>query len=74
VLEKQQLVDMGFQLILYPLSGLYAAAQAMRDVYRKLKADGTTLGEEQRFMDFREFNDLIGVDEKYALAERFGES
>ena len=63
---------MGFQLILYPLAGLFAAAQAIETVYEKLRRDGTTLGEESRLMTFDEFNQLIGVDEKYALAERFG--
>ncbi len=41
-------------------------------MYQKLKTDATTLGEESRLMNFDEFNALIGVEEKYALAERFG--
>jgi 2-methylisocitrate lyase-like PEP mutase family enzyme len=72
VLPKQQLAEMGFQLILYPLTALFAAARAIDSLYRKLHADGTTLGEEHRLMTFDEFNALIGVEEKYALAERFG--
>jgi 2-methylisocitrate lyase-like PEP mutase family enzyme len=72
VLPKEQLAEMGFQLILYPLTALFAAARAIGDFYRKLRADGTTLGEEHRLMTFSEFNALIGVEEKYALAERFG--
>jgi 2-methylisocitrate lyase-like PEP mutase family enzyme len=72
VLPQPQLADMGFQLILYPLTALFAAARAISSFYRKLRADGTTLGEEERLMTFSEFNALIGVDEKYALAERFG--
>ena len=72
VLAQSQLAEMGFQLILYPLTALFAAAWAIGSFYRKLRAEGTTLGEEQRLMPFSEFNALIGVDEKYALAERFG--
>jgi 2-methylisocitrate lyase-like PEP mutase family enzyme len=72
VLPQPQLAEMGFQLILYPLTALFAAARAIDNFYRKLRADGTTLGEEERLMTFSEFNALIGVDEKYALAERFG--
>ena len=49
-----------------------AVTRAIGDFYQKLRADGTTLGEEHRLMTFAEFNALIGVDEKYALAERFG--
>ena len=72
VLPQEQLAAMGFQLILYPLAGLFAAAQAIETVYEKLRRDGTTLGEESRLMGFERFNQLIGVAEKYALAERFG--
>lgn len=73
VLPKEELADMGFQLILYPLTGLYAAAASMRDFYQKLLDDGTTIGKENELMQFAEFNDLIGVEEKYRLAEKFGE-
>ena len=73
VLPKQELADMGFQLILYPLTGLYAAAASMRDFYQKLIDDGTTIGKENELMQFAEFNDLIGVEEKYRLSEKFGE-
>ncbi len=72
VLGRDELVQMGFQLILYPLSGLYAAAKAIDTMYRKLLADGSTTGEEQRLMAFAQFNDLIGVEEKYAQAQKFG--
>jgi 2-methylisocitrate lyase-like PEP mutase family enzyme len=72
VLPREQLAEMGFQLILYPLTALFAAARAIESFYKKLRADGTTLGEEDRLMTFAEFNALIGVEEKYAVAERFG--
>ena len=71
VLPKQQLVDLGFQLILYPLTALFASARLIESVYRTLKEDGTTRHETERLMTFAEFNALIGVDEKYALTERF---
>jgi 2-methylisocitrate lyase-like PEP mutase family enzyme len=72
VLPRQELAALGFQLILYPLTGLFAAARAMEAMYRTLKDNGTTLGGEGRLMTFAEFNGLIGVEEKYALAERYG--
>lgn len=72
VLPKEQLVELGFQIILYPLAGLFAASRVMDEVFRKLHEQGTTRGEAERLMTFGEFNQLIGVEEKYALAERFG--
>ena len=73
VLPKEQLAEMGFHLILYPLAGLYGAAKTMRIIYEKLYSDGTTLGEDDRLMNFKAFNELIGVEDKYAMAKRFGE-
>jgi len=72
VLSRQELVDLGFQLILYPLAGLYAAAESTRRVYEKLRRDGTTLGCDVPIMPFDRFNDLIGVEAKCALAQRYG--
>lgn len=72
VLPKQKLAELGFHLILYPLAGLFAAAHGLRSIYEKIRKDDTTLGAEDQLMAFDEFNDLIGVDAKYALAERYG--
>jgi methylisocitrate lyase len=72
VLSRGELSKMGFDLILYPLAGIFAAAQALKDVYEKLKRDETTQGMYDRLMTFETFNDLIGVEEKYKVAERFG--
>jgi 2-methylisocitrate lyase-like PEP mutase family enzyme len=72
VLPKEDLVKLGFQLILYPLAGIFAAAKALEEVYQKLNRDQTTAGIEERLIAFKEFNDLIGVEDKYRTAERFG--
>ena len=72
VLPKQHLADLGFQLILYPLTALFASARLIESVYRTLKEEGTTGRESERLMNFTEFNALIGVDEKIAPTERFG--
>jgi 2-methylisocitrate lyase-like PEP mutase family enzyme len=72
VLGRDELAELGFHLILYPLSGLFGAARAIEQMYQKLRADGTTIGEESRLMTFSQFNELIGAEEKYELAKRFG--
>ena len=72
VLPRQELADTGFQLILYPLTGLYGAAASMRSLFETLKENGTTLDAETELMNFTEFNDLIGVEDKYQLSEKFG--
>jgi methylisocitrate lyase len=72
LLSREELARLGFHLILYPLAGIFAAAQALETIYTKLKRDQTTQGSHDQLMTFKKFNDLIGVDEKYAIAEKFG--
>ena len=72
VLPKAELVSMGFQLIVYPLTGVFAAAHAMEKIYQKLLSDDTTLGAQDGLKCFDDFNELIGVERKYGIAERFG--
>lgn len=72
VLPREKLAELGYDLILYPLAGLFAAAHAIRKIYQKLYDDQTTKGAYDQLTTFEQFNQLIGVDEKYALAERFG--
>jgi 2,3-dimethylmalate lyase len=72
VLPLDDLKRLGFHLVLYPLAGLFASARAIDEMYQKLRADGTTLGEERQLMTFPEFNELIGVEAKYDQARRFG--
>jgi methylisocitrate lyase len=72
VLPKQKLVELGFHLILYPLAGLFAAAHGLAMIYDKIRDDDTTLGAENQLMAFDESNNLIGVEAKYQIAERYG--
>jgi len=72
LMEKQQLAEMGFHLILYPLTALFAAARAIERLYDKLRCDGTTRGAEEHLAGFDRLNEVIGVEEKVALAKRFG--
>ena len=70
--SRDDLAGLGFQLILYPLTGLFAAASALETAYGQLRAAGTTAGHEDRLFAFEQFNALLGADEKQALAERLG--
>ncbi|MEE2636153.1 MAG: isocitrate lyase/PEP mutase family protein [Acidobacteriota bacterium] len=74
VLSQAALAELGFNLILYPVAGLYASAHALANVYEHLREQGTTTGATDRMMAFQQFNDLIGVDDTVTLAARFEET
>jgi 2-methylisocitrate lyase-like PEP mutase family enzyme len=67
----QELRELGFTLIVWPLAPIYAVAQSLKDVYSTLRREGSTLGILERLMPFEEFNDIVGLDEKYSLDARY---
>jgi len=72
VLPRERLAELGFHLILYPLAGLFTYAASVTILYRRLRELGATAGSDVPMMQFDEFNELIGVEEKYDLARRYG--
>ena len=70
VLGRSELAALGFDLVLYPVAGLHASAQALTTVYRHLHETGASRGADDRLMAFEKFNELIGADESRALAAR----
>ncbi len=71
-LSGDELRALGFQWVVYPVAGLFAATHALQTVYARLRSDGHTRGVRDRQVAFAEFNAMIGLEEKYALAEKFG--
>ena len=65
------LMFLGFLSVGYVLSGLFAAAKALADVYACLREHGSSEPMRERMMDFSEFVKVVGLDEKYKLDERF---
>jgi 2-methylisocitrate lyase-like PEP mutase family enzyme len=71
LMGPKELKELGFELIVWPLAPLYSAAQSLTDVYSTLRRDGSTLAILDRLMPFNEFNDIVGLDEKYALDAKY---
>ena len=71
LLPKQELDALGFQLIVCPLTGLYATAKAMQNMFALIKTAGTTRSALDDLLTFPEFHRLIDLDAQYALDERY---
>jgi methylisocitrate lyase len=71
LLTPAELHDLGFDLIVAPLGGLYAAVKAIQGIYARLAADGTLREDLSALVSFDEFNALVDLDEHYATEERF---
>lgn len=71
LMGPEELRDLGFGLIVWPLGPLYASARALQDVYGTLRRTGTTHEVMDRLIPFEEFHDIIGLEEKYALDAKY---
>lgn len=60
-----ELAALGFQLVGSPITGLLAAAKAMRDAFAHLHAAGTMRDRLDLVADFAAFAGLIGLDRHY---------
>lgn len=71
LMQPSELKDLGFDLVVWPLAPLYCVARSLSEVYSTLRRDGSTLRMLDRLMPFDEFNDLVGLNEKYAIDEKY---
>jgi 2,3-dimethylmalate lyase len=71
LMGPQELRDLGFDLVVWPLAPLYSVAKSLNEVYTTLHRDGTTMDILDRLMPFDEFNRIVGLEEKYQLDEKY---
>jgi 2,3-dimethylmalate lyase len=65
--------ELGFALVIFPLTLLLTATGAMRAALARVKADGTPIELLASMVAFEEFLDLVGIDEIRELEQRFAE-
>ena len=68
-LSAPELEEIGFKIVVYPLSGLFTTTKVIQEMAARLKGTGTTLGTEM--VSFDEFYELIGVPRFRELESRF---
>jgi len=71
ILSAKQLHKMGFKIILYPLSVLYANTYASLAILRELKKSGTTSRLGKNVVRFDEFNDIVELSKFRNLENRY---
>jgi len=71
VIPSATLHKMGFRIILYPLSVLFANAFASIQILKELKKSGTTVKLKKNVVNFDEFNDLVDLSKFRNLENRY---
>ena len=68
-LPSKDLLKMGYRIVVFPLSGLYAATFAIKQVFLELKNTGATQEGREMMITFKDFNKFVDL-QKYATLEK----
>jgi methylisocitrate lyase len=70
--SAEALNKMGFKIILYPLSVLFANTFATMSILQELKKAGTTAKFKQKVVNFDQFNDLVELPKFRKMEKKYG--
>jgi len=70
--SAETLNKMGFKIILYPLSVLYANTFATMNILKELKKSGNTAKYKQKIVNFDQFNDLVELTKFRKMEKKYG--
>jgi methylisocitrate lyase len=70
-LPSQELLRLGYRIAVFPLSALYSATYAIREVLTELKNTGTTKQSRKMMVTFKDFNRFVDLDRYTNLEKRY---
>jgi carboxyvinyl-carboxyphosphonate phosphorylmutase len=70
-LPSKDLLKMGYRIVVFPLSGLYAATFAIKQVFLELKNSGATQQARKMMVTFKDFNKFVDLHTYAALEKRY---
>jgi carboxyvinyl-carboxyphosphonate phosphorylmutase len=69
--SADELKSMGYSMVVFPLSGLYASAFATKTIFSDLKKNGTTKNSRNIMLDFNEFNELVELSKFMQMDQKY---
>lgn len=69
--SANELKSMGYSMVVFPLSGLYGSAFAMKRILTDLKKNGSTKNSRDTMLDFNEFNELVELSKFLKMEEKY---
>lgn len=71
LLNAQELHEIGYTLVIFPVSTIYCTTKAVQDMLKQLKIEETTSNMLDKFISFPEFNKTINLNELRDLEKSF---
>ena len=72
LLSAPELQSLGYKMVVFPLTALFAATKAIEAVFAELYAKRTTAAVRDQLTGFEEFERIVGVPELRDFEERYG--
>lgn len=70
-MPARELLKLGYRVAVFPLSGLYSATYAMREVFTELKKTGETKKTRRMMVTFKDFNEFVDLQKYMDLEKRY---
>ncbi len=70
-MPAKQLLKLGYRIAVFPLSGLYSATFAMREVFTELKKTGETIKTRKMMVTFKDFNKFVDLQKYMGLEKKY---
>lgn len=70
-MPAKELLKLGYRIAVFPLSGLYSATYAMREVFTELKKTGATKKTRNMMVTFDDFNRFVDLQKYMNLEKRY---
>jgi len=71
LLSSAELRELGYKMMVYPLSALFSAAKAVEETYRALFAEQSTAARQDAMVSLGQFEEIIGVPAWQELERRY---
>ena len=71
IISKSKLHNMGFKIILYPLSVLFSNTFATFQMLKELKKSGATKKSKNKMINFNQFNEIVELSKYTKLEKRY---
>lgn len=71
LLTSKELQELGYRMVVYPLSALFSAARAVEETYRALFEEKSTAARQDAMVSLSQFEEIIGVPQWQELERRY---
>jgi methylisocitrate lyase len=71
LMTREELDEIGIQLIVCPLTALFGAVKAITDLFSHLRKTGTTRDRLDQLVLFNQFHKLVNLDGHYVLDKKY---